>query len=52
LRSFVRVGEWDFSVDVGILGEGGGIVISDLIWGRLEVMMRGIWYSSGVLEGD
>jgi hypothetical protein len=52
LRSFVRVGEWDFSVDVGILGEGGGIVISDLFWGRLEVMMRGIWYSSGVLEGD
>ena len=27
LSSFVRVGEWDFSVEVGKTGDGGGFVI-------------------------
>lgn len=36
LRSFVRVGECNFSVEVeigGFEGEGGGIVIFVLLWG-------------------
>ena len=42
LRSFVRVGEWDFNVEVEIVGAGGGIVILDcdiLLWRQKRFKM-------------